>query len=156
MKSIIILLVLALNSISAANPNLSDREKAIVWAVQFAGEEGGAMAPRDTIKNYPYTVAKAIAYGFQYPDYITPLFTASIGADAAAAEMQSHILATVLLASGDAAFSQALAKADQKALKSSANLLQGIFRFGKLNSGVKLSWKNYPKTYQMLPKITKD
>jgi hypothetical protein len=153
MKSLIILLAMALNAFSEVNPNLSDRELAIVWAVQYAGEEGGAMAPRDIIKNYPYAVAKAIAYGFQYPDYITPLFTASIGADAATAEMQSHILATVLLTSGDVTFSKALAKADKRALESSANLLQKIFRFGKLGSGVKLSWKNYPTTYQIIQKI---
>ena len=144
---------MALNASSAVNPNLSDRETAIVWAVQFAGEEGGTMAPRDIIKNYPHAVAKAIAYGFQYPDYITPLFAASIGADASCAEMQSNILATVLLTSGDLAFSKALAKADKKALMSSADLLLSIFRTGKLDSGVKLSWKNYPTTYQIIQKI---
>jgi hypothetical protein len=155
MKIPIIIIAMALNAFSADNPNLSDRERAIAWAVQFAGEEGGSMAPR-AIKNYPHAVAKAIAYGFQYPDYITPLFAASIGADASCAEMQSNIIATVLLTSGDTAFSKALSKADKKAQKSSADLLLGIFRFGKLDSGVKLSWKNYPTTYQAVQKIKEE
>ena len=151
MKSLVILIAIALSTPSKGNPNLSDRESAIVSAVQYAGEEGGCMAPR-TIKNYPHAVAKAIAYGFKYPDYITPLFSASIGADASCAEMQSNILATVLLTSGDIAFSKAISKADQKAQKSSAGLLLSIFRFGKLDCGVKLSWKDYPTTYQTIQK----
>lgn len=148
MKFVVTLIaVLTVSSVEAENPYLSPRETSIAWAIQFAGEEG--RASKKDIPNYPYAVAKAIAYGYRYPNYITPLFTASIGKYGIGSQMQIQILGTLLMSAGDSAFSHALLQADPMARTAASQLLRKLFESEQLDTGVPIKRKMYHKTYKI-------
>lgn len=132
------------------NPFLTSGESRFLCAVVEAGEEGGYGAYAMGISNYPYRVAKAVSDGYRNPKLILPVLIASNHTDAAAAEMQTDILAAVLQGSGDSAFAMAMRDVDPPSRRISSLLLRKVFK-GKTNPWpVALDPKSYPETFSIV------
>jgi len=134
------------SSNTAPNPRLSDGERRILGAIQMASEEGGYGAARNGIKNYPSVVANAIHHGDKDPAALAPIFIASLRTDAASAEMQAGILATVLLYVGDAPFAAALNTAPPAARQMSLLLLSHALRKEGSSYELYLDPAKFPRT----------
>jgi len=130
-----------------ANPRYSSvGEHRIAAAILQAGQEGGYGAARMGIQNYSYCVADAINRGYKDPAVINPILVASNHTDAAAGEMQTQILATVLFYSGDRAFATAMKSTDESSRRSASVLLNFTLRKSCLSP------VNYPLTYKIIQK----
>jgi hypothetical protein len=132
------------------NPFLTPDESRLLSAVVEAGEEGGYGAYAMGISNYPYRVAKAISEGYRDPKLILPVLIASNHTDAASAEMQTDILAAVLLGAGDSAFATALREVDSPSRRISSLLLGKVFQRKARPWPIALAPGAYPETFAIV------
>ncbi len=132
------------------NARLSLGERQVLHAVSCAGQEGGYGAARQGIRNYPSVVCYAMMEGGREPRFLLQVLTASIGTDAASAEMQTDILSVVLQSVGDDPFADALVAASPKARKESLQLLSKVLVKKQVPYSIAQDPAEYPRTYALV------